>query len=89
MNATEARKISKKNIPKLVEKSFLRSVSLINNSIKESSKLGEFEITQYLVFHESIQAEIIKRLVEHFQKQGYKVDTYDKDIGQIVLVSWE
>lgn len=89
MTAEEARKKSIENGPMLFESTFKRIISMLDNSIKTASKLGEFSVRQTVNLPNNAQSDVIGRLIKHYSKLGYKIEVFDGVYSQNICLSWE
>jgi hypothetical protein len=89
MNATEARKISNENFPKLVEANVMAVKALVNQQIKSAAKSGEFSARLPINLPFMIQNDVLEQLVSHYKNSGYKVQIHNLFISKMFQVSWE
>jgi hypothetical protein len=89
MNATEARKISNENLPKLVEANVLAVKTMINQQINSAAKSGEFSARLPINLPFLIQNDVLEQLVSHYKNLGYKVHIHNLFISKMFQVSWE
>jgi uncharacterized protein with NAD-binding domain and iron-sulfur cluster len=89
MNATEARKISNENLPKLVEANVLAIQTMVNQQIKSAAKNGEFSTRLPISVPFLIQNDVLEQLVSHYKNSGYKVQIHNLFISRMFQVSWE
>ncbi len=89
MNASEARKLSNDNVPKLIEKNFKEVVSKLNEMIKSAAEMGDFTTGVPISMKWDHMEKVIDKLKQHYLDEGYEVNVHNLHITKMFFISWK
>jgi len=84
MNASEAKELTMKSVPKIIN----QIIDKLNLKIVNSASSGYYSTSIQLNSQFPSLLKITNQIIEHFENQGYEVSIEDLDNTVKIQVSW-